>query len=81
MNNIKLKLNADNTECCIIATSTKRRQLDGFSPTYILSWNITPATLMLNLGVTFDGNFKLKTYIENMSLLLILYPRSSPYSR
>jgi len=28
-----------------------------FSPTHTLTRNITPATLVLHLGVTFDGNF------------------------
>ena len=53
----KLKLNADKTEFLIIGTSTQRAKLDGF----FLSQSITPATSVLNLGVTFDKNFISKT--------------------
>ena len=64
MKNSKLKLNADKTEFLIIGTSTQRAKLDGFFPTHIVSQSITPATSVLNLGVTFDENFNFKQHIS-----------------
>ena len=64
MKNNKLKLNADKTEFLIIGTPMQRAQLDVFSPTHILSQSITPATSVLNLGVTFDENFSFKQHIS-----------------
>ena len=64
MKNSKLKLNADKTEFLIIGTSTQRAKLNGFFPTHILSQSITPATSVLNLGVTFDENFNFKKHIS-----------------
>ena len=64
MKNSKLKLNADKTEFLIIGTSTQRAKLNGFFPTHILSQSITPATSVLNLGVTFDENFNFKQHIS-----------------
>ena len=74
MKNSKLKLNADKTEFLIIGTSTQRTKLDGFFQTHILSQSITPATSVLNLGVTFDENFNFKQHIENLPLLFLPYP-------
>ena len=64
MKNSKLKLIADKTEFIIIGTSTQRAKLSGFFPTHILSQSITPAALVLNLGVTFDENFNFKQHIS-----------------
>jgi len=77
MKNSKLKLNADKTEFLIIGTSTQRAKLDGFFPTQILSQSITLAAQFLILDW-----WKLQfqtTYLENMSLLFLPYPWSSPY--
>ena len=68
MKNSKLKLNADKTEFLIIGTSTLCTKLDGFFPTHILSQSITPAALVLNLGVTFDENFNFKQHISKICL-------------
>ena len=47
----------------------------------MLSESITPADSVLNIGVTVDksSNFK-NTFIQNVSLLFIPYPRFSPNS-
>ena len=66
MKKSKLKLNADKTEFIIIGTSTQRAKLRSFFPTQILSQSITPATSVLNLGVTFDENFNFKQHISKI---------------
>ena len=70
MKNSKLKLNADKTECLIIGTPTKRRQLDGIFLTHIWIQSITPTASLLNLGETFDENFNFKQHISNIGRCL-----------
>ena len=67
MKNSKLKQNADKTEFLIIGISTLRAKFDVFFPTNILSQSITPAALVLNLGVTFDENFNFKQHTSKTS--------------
>ena len=50
----------------IIDTPKQRGKHDGFSPTRILSQNITPVASTRNLGVTFDNNFNFRQHISQM---------------
>ena len=63
MTDSKLKLNADKTEFLIIGTPKQCGKLV-FSPTCILSQNITPAVSAKNFGVTFDKNFNFRQHIS-----------------
>ena len=57
---------AGKPEFRIIDTPKQRGKHDGFSPTRILSQNITPAASTRNLGVTFDNNFNFRQHISQM---------------
>ena len=60
MTDNKLKLNADKPEFLSIDTPKQRGKLDGFFPTRILSQNITSASSVRNLGVTFENNLNFR---------------------
>ena len=62
MTDSKLKLNVDNFSSLVLKSSMANLMF--FSPTRILSQNITPPAMARNLGVAFDNNFNSRQHIS-----------------
>ena len=66
MNGAMLKLNPDKTEFIIIGNKTDRGELTKEFPVSLLQSEVSPATIVRNLGVTFDSDHSFNSHVANL---------------